>query len=437
MKGRAFSFCTRDTKMRKINLVVLLLLFVVVTAVHAQQAIDYGYTYTRADGNRFIDGTGSFPDVELTTISLEDRPLWIVGGLVNDIPMWVVALVNGSVQAVQPLGEGDAVTAMAIEIGQLPPGQPPLAAYDGENLPQLVLAGEDMARFTHPVPVADGALAYVAENGDLVLWRDGDELDRAALNLQPDARVVVNEAGLIGTYANASNTRYVHAIMGDDLEGFELVVLDPADDTLTEISRVMLPGEQVFEGISPFWADVDSDGTDDLVTTVSDSANGALIRAYRVDGTELASSNAIGLGFRWRHQLAFGPFGRSGTMQIVDVRTPHIGGIVEFFDLRDGELPVGISQIGYTSHVINSPNLDMGVAGDFDGDGLPEVVVTNQSRDTIAAVTNGGLSVDEMWTLPLDGALITNLAALQLADGSLALAAGTNTSTLHIWAPAP
>ena len=52
-------------------------------------------------------------------------------------------------------------------------------------------------------------------------------------------------------------------------------------------------------------------------------------------------------------------------MQLVEVLTPHIGGVVRFYEFTGTELSI-ISQLGgYTSHVIGSRNLDMGSRGRF------------------------------------------------------------------------
>jgi hypothetical protein len=77
----------------------------------------------------------------------------------------------------------------------------------------------------------------------------------------------------------------------------------------------------------------------------------------------------------------------------------------------------------------------MAVAGDFNGDGQPEIVVPTQARDQLAGLQHMADGVREMWSLPLDGTLSTNLAAVTLPNGSLALAAGTDDGRLRVWMP--
>lgn len=357
----------------------------------------YQFTHQRADGNRLLAGQGAFPEATTADIPLDTTPLWVVGGIVADEVTW-------------------AVTDTA-----RPPMIPPL--------PDIA----DLSPLTHAVPFADGLL-YVAVNGDVVWQQDGTEISRLPLNALPDARLVVSgtQAAL---YAGATAERYVHGVLGDDIEGAALVVLAHDGSTMTPAARVDLPGESVFEGLSPLWADVDADGRPDLVTTVSDGQAGAAIRVYRADGSLLAAGPAIGRGGRWRHQLAFGPFGPNGESELAAVLTPHIGGVVEFYRLDGDRLDIVATLPGYTSHVIGSRNLDMALAGDFNGDGQPELVLPDQARQTLNGLQRSADGIEVVWSLPLAGTLTTNLAGLALPDGQLALAAGTDANRLRVWLP--
>ena len=58
--------------------------------------------------------------------------------------------------------------------------------------------------------------------------------------------------------------------------------------------------------------------------------------------------------------------------------TPDIGGIAGFYRMDGDSLNVVTQQDGVTSHTVFSRNLDMGWAGNQDGDGQPELVVFDQ-----------------------------------------------------------
>jgi hypothetical protein len=425
--------------MKRILLFTLFLaLFIAPVAAQDGQPAYY-FTYHQADGNRLVGGHGFFPNVQTQDFVLESYPAWIVGVLVGDSPAWVTVGTNGMITGVAPPEAfvDQPFTVMPMSFGT---SIPPLGAVlmDTNEIFAFESLGVGGSRLTHAVPLATGTFhfLYVTETGDVVWLGDSlSEYSRAAVNAIPDARIVVNGQNQAALYAGATDQRYTHGILGDTIEGTVLVVLVPGSDGLQLVSRVDLPGEEAFEGISPFWADVDGDGVEDLVTTVSSASAGAQIRVYRVDGSLLASGPAVGEGFRWRHQLAFGPFGPNGENELVAVLTPHIGGVVEFYRYENGALTVVASLDGYTSHVINTRNTDMAVGGDFNGDGQLEIVLPDQSMSRIAGLQRTADGVAEIWSLPLDGTLATNLAAVTLPDGELVLAAGTTDGRLRVWLP--
>ncbi|MEM6284025.1 MAG: hypothetical protein AAF787_17670 [Chloroflexota bacterium] len=415
--------------MRKI--VLLTLLLAMSGLASAQDTSTVAYTYHNPDGNSYFpDATGTFPEVQQIDAVLDTMPLWVVGGLVNGEPVWTVALLDGRVVTVDSTG---AITDLA----QIAPEEPIAAIYDGENAPTLLRASDDASPLSHPVRLPGGEVAYNAVNGDLVILRDDEEIARLPLNLQVDARLLISDTGLLATYTDSTVDRYVHAIMGDDAEaaGLAVIAVSVDDAGVNVVAQVTLPGDDIYEGIAPLWADIDDDGTQEIVTTVSNGSSGATIRVYEADGTVLADAVPIGQGFRWRQQIAVAPFGINGETQLVDIRTPHIGGMVEFFDLEGDTLVVNNAQLGYTSHAIGSRNLDMGVAADFNGNGKPELVVTDHARQNVTAVENTQQGVTEVWRLPLDNTITTNIAAITLPDGTLALAVGNRSGVLRIWQP--
>ncbi len=394
----------------------------------------YFFTSHRMDGNRLIDGQGTFPDVITVDIPLRGRPAWAVGYAMQTA-IWHVVMDNGDLQVVDVTMEGSG-NSLAFEASWFAPAQPPLIGVSQLDGTYVVRSDDTVSPLSHPIPVNDVDLLYVSASGDLVLARETGAVSTLPLNAQLDARLVMNEKGQVALYANATNQRYVHAIMGDDLEGSTLLIVEVVEDALRVVARVDLPGEDVFEGLSPMWADVNDDGQADLITTVSNSSRGAQIRAYLFDGTKFTSEvdgPAIGQGFRWRHQLAWGAFGPNGEHELVDVLTPHIGGVVEFYQFDGNSLNIVAQLRGATSHLIGSRNLDMAVAGDFNGDGQLEIAVLNQARDTVIGVQHTPEGAREIWRLSADGEIVTNLSAVELLGGTLGLAVGTADGRLRVW----
>ncbi|MEL7432903.1 MAG: hypothetical protein AAFN11_03050 [Chloroflexota bacterium] len=112
--------------------------------------------------------------------------------------------------------------------------------------------------------------------------------------------------------------------------------------------------------------------------------------------------------------------------------TPHIGGVVRFYQYQGDRLEIVAELSGYTSHVIGSRNLDMAVAGDFNGDGIPEIVLPSQDRMTIAGIQRTETGATVVWQLPLNAPVVTNLAAYETETG-LALATGLQSGVVRVW----
>ncbi|MCA9881619.1 MAG: hypothetical protein KC708_01555 [Anaerolineae bacterium] len=412
---------------------ILLILTLIIPPTQAQneegnivhrQTVYTALTYHQPTGNRFVEGMGTFPDVRSIDYRLPGMPIWLL--LTPEDPLLVhVILEDGSHWRLSDV----------VEQSRRIPSTAPMTT---DTSFALLANPADAAAFTHPIVLGDDQIAYVNQNGDLVLSRRDTVLDQLALGIQPDARLVINDIGQIAVYAAGTNQRYVHGIMGDDVEGTALVVVEVVEDRLQIISRVDLLDDNIYEGLSPMWADVDGDSIQDLITTVSNGGDGARNRVYLFDGGTLTreiDGTIIGRPNRWQHQLAWGPFGVDGEMLLVDVLTPHIGGIVRFHRYTGSSLEVVAEIGGHTSHVIGSRNLDMAVAGDFNGDGRPEIVLPTQDRTQLDGIqlTENGPQV--MWSLPLEGQLSTNLSALSANGRPLALVAGMADGRIRVWFP--
>ena len=77
----------------------------------------------------------------------------------------------------------------------------------------------------------------------------------------------------------------------------------------------------------------------------------------------------------------------------------------------------------------------MAFAGDLDGDNKIELLIPIQNRMDLGAVGRNSTGAHVKWTIPLGGRLSTNLAAVTLSDGSLAVGIGRQDGVLRIWLP--
>jgi hypothetical protein len=153
----------------------------------------FGHTYHLADGNRLVSGRGGLPEVKPLDIPLAGEPEWVVAAPGEAGSIWVAVLGDGRVQAFSVNGSG--YEEIAVTPDRLPPGMPPLLKVEG-SIPILVTTPlDDASPLNHPVVVGgDGArIAYIAKNGDVVIW-DGNEIGRLPVNALPDARILVDES---------------------------------------------------------------------------------------------------------------------------------------------------------------------------------------------------------------------------------------------------
>lgn len=395
--------------------------------------VDFGlvqnaaYTYHRADGNRLVEGRGALPDARVVDIALDGVPEWVVAAPTGRSSVWVVILDDGRVQAFR-LADG---TYAPVGVGseQLPAGMPPALSVEAALRARVMVGNEMAAPFSHPVVLPDGRIAHIDRSGHLVVSAaDGQE--RLFVDPLPDARLLVDEGGRIALY-NHPTTRYAHGVLGDAVEAGGVAIIATAGALRVE-AQIDFSPPLVAEGLAPLWVDWNGDGQREIIATLSDERAGARVAIFAEDGTELATSDPVGSGFRWRHVLAWAPLA-GGEGELVAVRTPHIGGIVEFYARRAGRLQVAAQLDGFTSHVVGTRNLDMGLVGDFDGDGALELLLPNQARTHLAAIgrTDGGAR--RLWQVALGGTMTTNIAAAVLSDGSALVGAGHDGQRLRIW----
>lgn len=344
-------------------------------------------------GNRIASGSTDFTQMDETVVELPDTGIWITadptvaGG-------WYVVLERGSAVRVSPLG----VVTTALDSGALPP------EFSGDGVLQSPFRWHEL--FTDPIP---------------------------------DSRVVVLEdvAAVLATPTDF----YQHGVLGDESEA---AAIEWIDTCTGEAGRIEIPEPDVIEGISPMLVDIDRDGQTEIIVTLSNSSSGARLAAFELDGSTAGQSDPIGRGSRWRNIAAVGAFGPSGEVEIIDVQTPHIGGLVQAFrQIEDEELGPTLVQVAesdprYTSHVIGSRNLSMGIGVDANDDSFPDVLVATANRNAIVAMTRTDELDSELqgWEIigeqPLDNVLTSNIASQEEAAGRATIAVADG-NILRIW----
>ncbi len=398
----------------------------------------YGYTYGQASGNRATEGMSGLPGSSPIDVELGGEPAWVVGVSIEGGTAWIVALKDGRIEAFR-LDEESSAQPLPVSPDRLAAGQPPAVAVEGEGLRLLASSGEGASSLTHPVPLnpdVGKGLLVVAEDGNLFADNGGRFVPVGSPQARalPDARAVRSPSGRIAVLSDPTE-RYAHNVIGDDLEAESIIILEPSEESAEIVGRILPESGGVFELVSPLWFEGPSGEEEVLAVSESTPDAGSRIAVYDPDGGLVAAGPFMGQGQRWRHLLAAGPFGPNGEVEIAAIRTPHIGGVVEFYAIDEdgGELEIVATQPGYSSHEIYSRNLDTARAGDLDGDGAFELLVPSQDRTELGAIRHGEGEAEVAWTLPVGGMLTTNLATAAAPDGRVAVAAGREGGVLRIW----
>ncbi|MDP9355556.1 MAG: hypothetical protein M3R02_09810 [Chloroflexota bacterium] len=397
------------------------------------------FTHGRADGNRLVGGRGTFPIVAPLDLALGGRPRWVVAASEDGTTsVWVVVLADGQAQAFRVTASAAEPIPMVTDGAVRPPEMPPLLRVrDGRATLVAAPAGSHPSPLAPPLPLGDG-LALIDADGALLVWGTADRAQapsRFPLAAPRDARLVTDGAGRVALLTGRASDRYDHGVLGDAVEATGFAIVDVSPPELAQ--QVHLPPPDVIEGLAPLWADLDGDGAPEIVVTVSSASDGGRLVVYSGAGERLAVGPGFGRADRWRQPLAVAPFGPAGEIELAAVRTPHIGGVVEFWRLEGTELRPVAELPGYTSHVLGSRNLDLAIGGDFDGDGQPELVLPSQDRTRLGAIRRieRGPGAVVAWDLPLGGVLATNMAAVGLGGG-MALGNGREDGVLRLWLPA-
>jgi hypothetical protein len=399
-----------------------------VLPVTGEEQVIYGYTTHRADGNRLVEGKGDLHGQEPIDIRLGGIPAWIVSAPYEDGSVWVTVSEEGDVQAF--LLKGRDVFDVEIDPEVLPEMMPPSLKVDGDAINLLVGIPEITSTTTSPVETLRGSGELsIGKNGDLV-YRDEKGVALEELDLLRDALILQNDEGQLLVLSEPTE-QYPHGVLGDEFEArsISFINLYPKFSS----SRIEVQPPLVIEGRSAIWADVDEDGEDEIIVTASEAQQGARLLLFSEEGALLAESTPIGQGFRWQHQIAVGPFGPQGEIELVSVRTPHIGGEVHYYRWEGDRLILVANIDGFSSHVIGSRNLDMAITGDFDGDGALEVLVPDIAMLNLAGLQRVDFGVEVDWVLPIGSKLRSNLAAAVLANGSIVLGAGRADGVLRLW----
>lgn len=210
-------------------------------------------------------------------------------------------------------------------------------------------------------------------------------------------------SGITEAVLSCPTERYPHGVLGDKIEGGCLIV---TDHNGTQHTRI-LPENLVFEDLTPRIADINNDGQNDVVVVLSSISEGASLAVYGLVEDKLsliAGTPHIGKPYRWLAPAAIEDFNGDGKDEIAYVETPHIGGTLRMWGMREGELTQLGKFKGVSNHSIGSTRISTSKVLDHNKDGLPDLALPDDASDKILVFSlRDGLQLID--TIPMDQSL--------------------------------
>ena len=210
--------------------------------------------------------------------------------------------------------------------------------------------------------------------------------------------VLPQPANIVKASLLVKTDRYGHNVLGGNEYAQIRFLYLPGGGDIFQRRSLALPSDRVFEDIEARVTDLDGDGFNEVVVVESSDHGGAQLVVYGVPGprgnsmlgediVKLAATPPIGRPFRWLAPAGIADFNGDGQNDIAYVETPHIGGILRIWTLRDGNLVEIASDYGYSNHRIGEDFITGGVRDCGDG---PELVLPDAGwRRTMVARLNG------------------------------------------------
>lgn len=234
----------------------------------------------------------------------------------------------------------------------------------------------------------------------------------------------------MGAWYARPTTRYPHGALGDTEEAGALRLRLPDGSTV----ETVLPETRVFEDRNPILTDLEGVGGTQVVTILADANEGAAAAVYDLKEGALelrARTPFIGTPNRWLNIAGLADFDGAGFAQIALVKTPHIGGILQFWRYDRGELKLIAEAPGFSNHAYRAREQRLSAVEDFDGDGVTDLALPSADRRSLklvklSAIRNPDVVVlaDIPFPAPIDKAIgVTReggvVLTVGLEDGSV------------------
>ena len=170
-----------------------------------------------------------------------------------------------------------------------------------------------------------------------------------------------------GATYDAPTDRYPHGALGDPFEyttlSYSLRLARPCQAGNGR-GKIVLPPELVFEDVPhPRLADLDGDGSPEILTVESHRQKGARVAVYASDGAQvarIATTPFIGQRFRWLALIGAMDLDGDGAIEIAYVDRPHLAKTLRVWRWDNGRLQEVAALPGLTNHRFGARTIEGG-----------------------------------------------------------------------------
>ena len=214
----------------------------------------------------------------------------------------------------------------------------------------------------------------------------------AAAQRLPGSQAVQGQRDIAWAWLGSPTERYPHAALGTRVHAGSVHVLaaTPAGSWQEIVYR--LPVNKVFEDLTLRLADIDEDGSDEIIVIESDALRGASVVVLGLGDSqngktikEKARSPPAGSTFRWLNPVGVADFDGDTKLDIAAVITPHIGGVLTLYHYRPPQLIAYAKAMDTSNHLMGSPELQLAVILQLPGQ-RPTIIVPDMSLKALHAL---------------------------------------------------
>ena len=190
---------------------------------------------------------------------------------------------------------------------------------------------------------------------------------------------------IVSAQYDAPTDRYAHGILGDAIEWGELQIT-----TDLGVRSFVLPQDRVFEDVAPRLADLDGDGTAEVVVVETLNREGAQLAVYDETG-KIAATPHIGRTNRWLAPIGVADLDGDGIIEVAYIDRPHLAKTLRVWRFVDGALEPVAELTGLTNHRIGENDIGGGIRDCGQG---PEMITASADWTKVMAttLTNGQLT---------------------------------------------